>query len=492
MSRLFRSGHQLQFIIGTDVWPVLTEDEQPVEDEPEDVLQFNHRHGYEYVFGKFSSKGYVDIMSKEDGRIVGYLNLHTAEAVTFVSEARPPELITPRTIEFDYFLMALQRCRESVRFLAATYATEMVYQLPEIMKTIAEIAVGEWFAESTSRSYQTKYATEKLRTRLTTHGEIEAFFRRFFPRGARKLHEKIQQVVADNLYCLEHAIRWMETPKLRLRYQNIGQMIYYRHKLQENVRTGQYQDDTPCEVVFPACVFAGTNEIVKQKSVDYNMMVCVDPDARVTPKPPPSATNVDETDENAIIEFLRDLYTKLRHAMVQVEVTRMFVDPVTLRQYLQNECDIDTIARQSTMMQFYPLIKPITHFDLVLIFYKPFGSMLYSVELEKRYDIFTLKLYYVADQSLYSTAQQASIAMEIAKILRQLIKGSAHCGLYTWNKHHSPTGCKDCEEAQKNCNALINMLSSITTKHYFHERPGSYPDIMEGHLTSESSFSRIY
>jgi hypothetical protein len=474
MSRLFRSGHQLQFIIGTDVQPVLTEDEMYImlEDEPDEqpVLQFHHGHGYEHMPGRFTNRGYIDIVSKEDNRIVGYLNLRTAEAVKFVFETMPPELSVRTTVEFGYFLMALQRCRESVRVLAATYATDMVYQLPEIMKTIANLAVVEWFAESTSKSYQKKYATEKLTARLTTPAEIETFFRRFFPRGAKRLHEDIQQVVADNLYCLEHAMRWMETPKLRLRYQNIGQIIYYRHELQENVRTGQYQDNTPCEVVFPACVFDVTNDIVKQKSNDYNMMVWVDPTARVTPKPPPSRNDVDETYEENIVEFLRKLYGELKRER-QVEdlnkIPRLFVDPVTLRQYMRGDdgVDVETVATESKRMQFYPLIKDLKNFDLVLILYKPFGSMLYSVELKKRYAHFYLELRYVADQYLYSVAEKASIASEMVNILNRLIKGSIHCQLYAWNKQHRPEGCKDCMKAQKNSKELLDMLPSITARH---------------------------
>jgi hypothetical protein len=497
MSRLFRSGHQLQFIIGTDVWPVLMKDEMYImlEDEPDEqpVLQFHHEHGYKHVPGRFTDRGYIDIVSKEDNRIVGYLNLRTAEAVKFVSETMPLELSVRETIEFGYFLMALQRCRESVRTLAKV--TD-VLQLSDIIKTIEMNAIGKWFIDSTDKFHQRIYADKKIGRTLTTQEQIEEFFNDLFPRGNHVFYNVFQNDVAKNLYFLEHAMRWMEMPRLKLNYQTLGEVIPYQSKLQENVYSGEYRNDTPCEVVFPACVFAGTNDIVRQDSNNYKMMVCLPSFIWVIPKPPPGRINVDETSEADIIKFLRNLYKKLRQpreARYSIEIMRLFVDPVTLRQYMQGGDDvgINTIANASTKIQFYPLIIDDTQFDLVLILYKPFGSMLYSAELKKRDNTYVLELRYIADHELYTTAEKAAIAVEISRILVQLIEKSSHCYRYGSYPSHRVEGCKDCEKAQKSCKKVIGMMRSVTTKHYFYEGVESYPTVMDDYFTSDDSFSKI-
>jgi len=475
-------------------------------------LQLKRRpKGYDYVvIDDFDIHGCHGIRSREDGRIVGYLDTETAESITNIPLI--PSEKQYNTAQFEYFLRAMVRFRISMKIIAKKHVSpDSSYvdsTLSMVIRRLIKETINKFDYDTTAN--QQMIAKQKLSKLINTAEKIETVGIKLFLDGRFKQCDSMEELnkllakfpaemdtdvieshFIQNLYLLEFALRWMDEPKLKLSYSAIGKKLMYVYRNHEDLNTEEAIELSPCEVIFPACVYEKQNKIPRIPAKQFNicrMMVYTDPKIQLTPKPPPSRIGFEETEEE-IDKFLHALYEQLRQSRFHIEIPRLFVEPVTLWQYILGKCDINTVAEASTKMLFYPLIKSLPEYDLVLIFYKPFGSVLFSAELKKRLKTSNLELRYIADQNLYSEKERDAVAGEIKQLFVRMIKDSVHCEKYNRDKRHSRETCQECKEVQKRSTRMINEMASIHVTHHFYQQALSYPDLMNDYFLSDKSFS---
>jgi len=462
MSRLFRSGHQLQFIIGAEVRHVLQLKQRPKE--------------YTYVFIiAFAQRGYVGIMSPEDGQIVGYFDTTTVTSFTEIPYRQTPwTTVKTLTVELMYYSKAAAMCRSSLKALLNSVDTTQLKLADLYAKVITLV-------DTIIPANEQAIAKHKQNQQIVNEQQVEKFANNLFKLTDNTLQDKF----VHNLCLFEFALYYMSTPKLKLNYRVVGELVPYIPGVHEHLYPLNLEPLTPCEILFPACVDIDHSEMMFEPTMMQGyyelsrMIVLSRPDNVLRASPPTVPPKANETEDD-IKAFLRKLYMqKWPDPPRSYRFPRRYVDPVSFRDYVQNACTIDVVAKESTKIHFYPLV-PHKEFDLIFPVYKPFGSLLCSFECQFREEHVRFVFTYLAEKHLYTNAELKYVADEMQRILVRMITESPYCYKYNSDKRHSVIGCDDCSTVKKRNRAIISQINNyLSERDDFLVRPGTFKDRME-------------
>lgn len=516
MSRLFRTGRQLGFLVG-----------EQKEDEDVGIVVKARSWPDEFVSpGELRSMfpGWIGVKTGYDRKIAGYFS---ALDTSFVLE-RPAQstIKMPKDTTVDNLLLQgfVNKAKEAFVAFHALYGDIIVSLIQDrtntweivgtVCTSILEIAFSQAInvvekhitendirliagsvaahisdssikpiplilysklettnKEITDMKGVAQEVVEKMRDSLNS--KLSIFDTSKFVTSFTDLAKKLSVMIIFERALTGHA--------LRINHKVIGKIVPFQNLVHHNLgeSSAPLAELALCMILYPPCTLVEKTKDEKTVNVFpfspkewesaflYNralVIPCNSKDLSVRSMLPKKLFTITD-DAQDILKFLKTFDTKTQKAVNDKPHhlrTRTYISAYSLYQYSRGKVTAKDVLKDThRIMRLYPLIS----FDertIVFPFYKPLNTFLVTVELKTSANTTSAKVHlhfcYLCGDDLYEPDQIRKLELNMVYRLILLVGAHTLCVKYQTEDYHNSTKCEGCKEATNRANLVIKEL----------------------------------